>query len=567
MNFTYGTRPETFKLTTGNIWMFNPACISDYGCSIGLSAMKNDTAAFQLIISGDAPFALNVGSQAYFSQHGQYHTLRLAARAPYPVKMNIVDMHIDDDRYYKADALLSAPILEMKAGEARAVFVEMTIPADAEAANVKLELDLYEGVMFEREKKIGSVCANVSVADYVMHGADKNKLHLDLWQHSCNIARKAEVAPWSDEHFAVLENYVRSLGELGQKAVTCIVSEAPWAGQSCMMEQRMDANLFEYSIIAVTRRRDGSFAYDYTAMQRYIDICAKYSIDREISLYGLAGIWANGDYGFGEHIAPDYPDRIRLRYLDESDGAYKYMDSAAQIDAYIISLEQYFIRTGQIEKVRLAADEPADIEAYRATLAHLHSIAPSFRFKAAINHTEFISEFGEEVYDFAPSLGTMCEKHTELKHYMDTMEGKRFLYYVCCGPEFPNTFLCSPLVESLYLGVLASYAGMDGFLRWNYTVWNDDPRSDLRYGPGWHAGDTNFVYPAKNGAPLLTLRYKELKRGIQLYELLELLKANGTPEQTATAFSYVIHEKDILKFNSIHSMDGLASTNIEDYTA
>ena len=136
----------------------------------------------------------------------------------------------------------------------------------------------------------------------------------------------------------------------------------------------------------------------------------------------------------------------------------------------------------------------------------------------------------------------------------------------CCGPSFPNTFLRSDLVESLYLGVLASYAHLDGFLRWNYTVWNDNPREDLRFG-GWAAGDTNFVYPAANGAPLLTLRYKALKRGIQLYEMLEMLREKGDKEALNKAFNFVIRQHEITKIVSTGSMEELASIDVNDYYA
>jgi len=221
--------------------------------------------------------------------------------------------------------------------------------------------------------------------------------------------------------------------------------------------------------------------------------------------------------------------------------------------------------TGQMHKVRLAADEPGDIDAYRASLSHLFSVAPSFKCKAAINHSVFIPAFGNEVYDFAPSLWSLCEEYDKMKEYQATMEGKRFLWYVCCGPAYPNTFVRSLLTESYFIGVLTSYMGLDGFLRWNYTVWNDDPRGDIRYG-NWAAGDTNFVYPASNGAPLLTLRYKALKRGIELYELLERLKATGDEEAVEKAFSFVIRERDIRNYyKPVHTLEEMCSTSYGDY--
>lgn len=475
--------------------------------------------------------------------------------------MHPVDMHTDNDRLRKADAILASPVLEPDGSRACSVWVEMQIPEDTVPGEYPCMISLYGGELFLPETKLASLPVTVTVYDCVMPSPAEHRFHLDLWQHLSNIARKHEVSLWSEAHFTVLENYVRSLGELGQKAVTLVVSEVPWAGQDCREEYRMAANLFEYSIVPVTKTADG-FVYDYRPMQRYIDLCAKYGIDREISLFGLANIWGGGDFGA---LAPDYPDQIKIRYLDEADGCYRYMTTAAEIDDYIRSLAQYFIATGQIGKVRLAADEPVDIAAYRKTLEHLHLAAPAFRCKAAINHASFISEFQNEVDDYVPAIGTMADEYDIMREYQNTLKGKRFLWYVCCGPAYPNTFLGSRLTESYFIGILTSYLKLDGFLRWAYTVWNDDPRTDIRYG-GWAACDTNFVYPAANGAPLLSLRYKALKRGIQFYELLERLRASGDTEGLTEAFDMVVREKDVREYyRTYHSLEALCSVDYADY--
>jgi len=168
------------------------------------------------------------------------------------------------------------------------------------------------------------------------------------------------------------------------------------------------------------------------------------------------------------------------------------------------------------------------------------------------------------VDDYVPSLGTLAQEYDIIREYQGSLEGKRFLLYVCCGPEYPNTFLRSRLTESYFIGILTSYVQLDGFLRWNYTVWNDDPRADIRYG-NWYAGDTNFVYPAANGAPLLTLRYKALKRGIQFYELLEQLREKN-PAALEEAFALVVREKDVREYyKTWHSLEDMCSIDGEDY--
>ncbi len=565
MNITYGLQPETFKLVWGHLTVFDNQAIASYPNSMTVVGMRNSTAAFQLILLADEDIALNVGSSLWLSQRRGTRYVRVGVDTPFETEVHIIDMHVDDDNYYRADALLSAPVLELRRDQARSVWIELKLPADTVPGTYPCKVRLFTGYTTENETVCGEMDVSVEVLACTVPDVKNNKFHLDLWQHLSNIARKHEVPLWSDDHFQVLENYVKSLGELGQKAVTLVVSEAPWCGQGCYHEFRRQANLYEYSIVGVSRETNGTFTYDYTAMQRYIDLCARYGIDREISVYGLSNVWVipQGDL---EGIAADYPDPLKIRYLDKADGQYKFMRTAAELEDYIVSLERYFVTTGQIHKVRIAADEPGDMDKYREILAHIKKVAPSFRFKAAINHAEFIGAFGEDVYDFAPYIDCMCREYDRLTEYRTTMDEKRFLWYVCCEPDYPNTVLRSHLLESWFIGILTSYVGFDGFLRWNYTVWNDTPRTDIRFGIVFAAGDTNFVYPAANGKPLLTLRYKALKRGIELYEMLEKLKGNGDPAAVDTAFGYVVREKDIREyFHGVQKLEDMCSLVYGEY--
>ena len=558
----YALVPETYKLVYGSYQQFHPTKIDDMSKTISLCTARGMNASFQLLVCKDTPWALNVGTVPHLSQKGALPTLRVAA--PAGVSLHIEDMHVCDDGYFRADALLEDEVTEQTANYTRAIFCEVEIPADAPAGKQTVTLSLFERAMFEDEVKVGEVTAEIEVFPVVMHAPAENKFHLDLWQHLSNIARKHEVKLWSDAHFAVLEPYVKSLADLGQKAVTLVVTEAPWGGQSCFREYRMAANLFEYSIVPLSKTKEGELVADFGPMQRYIDLCAKYGIKDEISLYGLMNVWCVEEEGFGR-LAADDPDALHVRYLDEADGAYKYLRTEEELETYIRLLADYFKKTEQIDRVRVAADEPADVQKYRASMERLLRVEPAFRCKAAINHSEFIEEFGEEIYDFVPYSGHLFTHLALLQKYRDTMPGKRFLWYVCCCPHWPNTFLRSNLCETLFIGAFTSWARMQGFLRWNYTVWNDDPRKDIRYGD-FLAGDTNFVYPSPSGKPLLTLRYKAMKKAIQLYELLEKVREHKGDETADKLIFAVLKNTETEKYyTGGHDLGDVVSLNWEDY--
>jgi hypothetical protein len=64
--------------------------------------------------------------------------------------------------------------------------------------------------------------------------------------------------------------------------------------------------------------------------------------------------------------------------------------------------------------------------------------------------------------------------------------------------------------------------GLDGFLRWAWNSWPQDPVQDATYW-AWLAGDTYLVYP--DGSP--SLRFLELRNGIIAAEKVRLLKEKG----------------------------------------
>lgn len=170
----------------------------------------------------------------------------------------------------------------------------------------------------------------------------------------------------------------------------------------------------------------------------------------------------------------------------------------------------------------LSADEPLDFPYYRRIVERIGRVAPRFRFFAAINHTAHIAQCRDNTDSFCiilPSVAEEWEQVCECRRQDD----KTYTWYVCCGPAYPNMFLRSNLLETRLAGALTAFLGLDGFLRWNYTVWNPRPRESLC----WHlfpAGDNCFVYPGADGRPVLSLRYKQLRRAVEDYQLIDLLR-------------------------------------------
>jgi hypothetical protein len=74
-------------------------------------------------------------------------------------------------------------------------------------------------------------------------------------------------------------------------------------------------------------------------------------------------------------------------------------------------------------------------------------------------------------------------------------------------------------VEATFISWYAMAAGFDGFLRWSYCSWVEDPLRDSRFRT-WPAGDTYIVYPGARSS----IRFERLVEGIQDAEKIRILR-------------------------------------------
>ncbi len=565
MIFNYTVKNESYKLVIPKETIARQIKrIEDFendAREISLVSGKEDFAAFQVLLGSDEDYTVNTGKHFYLSQY-PFGKINYRVAFDFPFEHEIFHEYETEDNgcIYK-DMLSPIDVRDYPKRSVCALFVHIRIPKETPAGEYLGRVKIFKETLFEDEALVGELSVKLDVKDFALPSPRERKFYLDLWQNFTSLAQHTDVPLYSDAHFDVIENYLASLKALGQRALTLVVSEVPWGGQSSW-DTEDKGNLFKYSIISVTKRKDGKFEYDYSKMQRYIDIGAKYGINDEFSLYGLVNVLGAKLGGPVE----GYPEKIRVRYFDEETGSYRYMRTAEEVDSYIKALENYFIKTNQISKVRVVADEPADIEAFKKSVGHVHEIAPSFRFKAAIVEPAFIEEFGELFDDFVPILGCVTEKFDTLSRYIKEMPEKRYLWYVCCGPDHPNMFIKSPLEESYLIGILTSYFKLDGFLRWNYTEWPEDPRSDLHFRPNWAAGDTTYVYPGYNGKPLLSLRYHALHRAIQFYELLETYRSLVGEKEYGKLISEIIRKKPDYN-GDVYNFDGYEMPSSDEFEA
>ncbi|UCC63583.1 MAG: DUF4091 domain-containing protein [Anaerolineae bacterium] len=535
---------------------------------IEVIAARNEVVGFQVRLAARQDFVLALDRANWLHPLGFCPRVRLDVRFPSlpesAVEVFAVGYLEGDDRRQWMEALDRAGHAEVPAYRPQAVYVRLRVPADLEAGLHQGRVSAVTQYGFEDEVPVWQGAVRLQVADVTLPDVTDWSYHLDLWQHCTAIARYHRLPLWSDAHFTLIDRYYACLAQLGQKAVSLVAAELPWSGQRCFRDRTYPAYLFEHAVVDVTRDGSGRLHFDYSRMDRLLALAARHGMDKEIEIFGLLNVWVDEAFGFGP-VAPDAPDAIRVRCYDRQTGTMTYLLRADELSAFIRALHDRLREKGWLDRVRVIADEPADLDVFNARLAFLKAAAPGFKYKVAINHFEFMENAPPEVVDAVPVLPLACQDPALTAGLAGRLRarGGRMLWYVCCWPPIPNTFLHSPLVEGQLHGWLTFYLKLDGLLRWAFCLWPADPwrRASWR-APHWSAGDMFFVLPGRDGAPVETLRYEALRTAAQDYELLKLAERTLPAAEAQVAIERAFAR--ILRAGSIRDLARVGTARAEE---
>ena len=320
------------------------------------------------------------------------------------------------------DMLDSLDRFDMAACTTRPVWITVNVPADAPAGIYRSQITVTRGdgcgkirLPFELE-----------VQDHLLPPPTEWRYHLDLWQHPAAVARAEGVELWSDAHFDALRRTMKILADAGQKVITATLNKDPWNHQCYDAYDDM---------IRWTLAADGTWHYDYTIFDRWVELMLSLGIDGMINCYSMVP-WNN-----------------ELVYNDEASGSpvtVKAEPGTPEFERmwtpFLKDFKQHLAAKGWLEKTNIAMDERSP-EAMDAAVKVLEKCAPEMGFALADNHSS---------YKRYTMMRDVCVNINQKFDRADLdarrAEGYSTTFYVCCGPHFPNTFTYSNPWESELLG-------------------------------------------------------------------------------------------------------------------
>ena len=346
------------------------------------------------------------------------------------------------------------------------------------------------------------VSLKVNVHAVKLPPVGKDSFKYTNWMSFKNMARSHGLEEWSEEHWAMIEKYVRLAvrGRQNMGILSAVFDPSPDGGATLNRER----------------------------------------FSRILEIYDKAGIW----YLEGGHLAgfngpwgaPTFKAAYTTNITTTVKGVYELSKLAR---AYMKEIDERGLKDRWYQHV---ADEPGgkNVSEYRITAGIVRRYMPGIRTVDAV-----------EAPSFAGALDVWCPKVNSFEKYhalydsFRTSFGDRVWCYTCCipGGKWMNRTMDGELLRPVLIPWVSVMWDVEGFLHWGYNFWqkDQDPFKEpypkkwggANNGNSLPPGDTHIVYPGKDG-PWPSVRLEATRAGMEDADLLLKLRKYDKAAADAT---------------------------------
>lgn len=378
--------------------------------------------------------------------------------------------------------------LSLKPMNSQGIWISCAVPQNTTPGNYKGTLTVKDG-----DKALRTLPLEIQVSSRTLPAPSDWTYHLDLWQNPFAVARYYQLPLWSDAHLEAMRPIMKRLADAGQRIITTSIMHKPWGGQT--------HDYFE-TMITWTKKIDGTWAFDYSAFDRWVEFMMNVGIDQQISCYSMI------------------PWKLSFLYFDQASNSMKSIDAkpgetqyTEMWSAMLTSFSKHLREKGWFSKTVIAMDE-RPMKSMQEAIKVIRASDPEFKISLAGNYHQ---ELEKDLYDYSIAWGQTYPEDV-LKRRQTANQYST--YYTCCSEVWPNMFTFSKPTEAIWLSMAVAKAGVDGYLRWAFNSWPLEPLLDSRFS-AFAGGDTYLIYPGARSS----IRLEKLIEGIQAYEKIKILQA------------------------------------------
>lgn len=378
-------------------------------------------------------------------------------------------------------------------------------------------------------------------AEQTIHFVDcplpKQKLLHTRWFHTDCLADYYRVEAWSEQHWRIVENFVRSAARMGVNVIlTPIFTPA--------LDTQVGGERTTVQLVDVIREK-GCYRFGFEKLDRWVKMC----LDCGITHFEMAHLYSQWNSNRTPKIMAMDDGVYRRIFGWETEGTSpEYREFLA---AFLPALMKQLHRLGVVERCRFhITDEPGRhfLDTYLQEKAQVEPYIEGLPIMDALSEFEFYQAGAVE----HPAVASDSD-HIPL--FLGANMEDLWLYY-CCGQgkDVSNIFIAMPTHRTRILGLQLYLNKIAGFLQWGFNFYNSslsrrhiDPYAETDSGEAFQSGDPFIVYPGENGAAWESIRYMAVRQGMHDLRALELLESLAGREAVEALINDTLDEPLTLK--------------------
>ena len=330
----------------------------------------------------------------------------------------------------------------------------------------------------------------------------KQRLKYTNWFYCDCLADAYGIEPFSERFWEIFRNYVRVGAQNGMNMILVPCFTPPL--DTSIGDERRTVQLVGVTV------RDGAYDFDFTLLDRYLEIC----LASGIRYFEHSHFFTQWGAAHAPKIMATVNGKYRRIFGWESCSYGKRY--TAFLSAYIPALLLHLREKGLDRRFLFhVSDEPSEknLETYRRAKAALGNLLDGYAVGDAISHYEY----------YADGTVTTPIVVTERIHEFYGRAKHLWAYYTGgqCANGLSNRKLNCSGERNRMIGVQMYMHEIEGFLHWGYNFWYDrlstglaDPRTDACFYAGANPGTSYLVYPALDGSCMPSTRQKVFYEGI-----------------------------------------------------
>ena len=475
------------------------------------SVLKGEEYSYQIAFSDITDKAFASKTDLYIkinSKLSEYITIRRVMNIP--SELSIYSHDYDDGYYpYKSglfpDALipLENDRIYVVPNKWYSVWISVNVPQDIEPGKYDIDI-IFENDDFSEVKTL-----KLEIIDLILK---KQELKFTQWFHSDCIASIHNVKIFSNEHWNLIEKYIKIAASNGINMLLTPIFTPPLDTQ--IGGERPTVQLVDCKF------ENGKYSFNFDKLTKWIDICKKSGIE----YFEISHLFTQ----WGAKCAP------KIEVMENGNLIKKFgwhteatgEEYSIFLNSFLPELIKYLDEKGIASSTYFhISDEPNDehMDSYKKARNSVLSHIKNFKIIDALSDFEFYKQGLVEIP--VPSSN-------HINHFLECDDiPERWAYYCCAQTsKVSNRFFAMPSTRNRIIGAQFSKFNIEGFLHWGYNFYYSQFSKDVinpyNTTDAWGAfpsGDAFSVYPYKDGVAE-SIRLKVFKDALQDLRAMKMLE-------------------------------------------